>query len=368
MERLLQRGTALAVLVERWTSHGLWVISRSDREYPSRYKSYLQHASPPVLFGVGEVSLLQRGGLAVVGSRSPSEEDLEFARRVGTQCASQQIAVISGAAKGIDSEAMQAVVDQDGRAVGVLAEGLARASVSSRYHDALLDGHLTLISPYEPDSRWFAYAAMDRNKLVYGLADAALVVSSGDETGGTWAGATEALRHKRISIYVRANGGSSDGNKKLIQAGARAFSDESLNNLTTLFQQSPVPAPLFEQSGQETAVPNEPNGKDISATTAERTEVILQPESKEIGLDVPLSKEHQPKIDPYEYVVKIIPMVLSEPQDEREFARVLHVVPTQAKAWLKRAVDDGIVHRLTKPVRYIADSARVSVFANQKRS
>src|SRR4051812_23467932 len=84
VESLLERGTALAVLVERWISHGLWVISRGDPEYPNRYKSYLQHASPPVLFGVGEVSALQCGGLAIVGSRDASDKELEFARRVGT--------------------------------------------------------------------------------------------------------------------------------------------------------------------------------------------------------------------------------------------------------------------------------------------
>jgi hypothetical protein len=121
---LLERGTALAVLVERWVSHGLWVISRGDPEYPNRYKNYLQHAAPPILFGVGDISVLQCGGLAVVGSRNSSEEELEFARCVGSKCASQQISVISGAAKGIDSESMQAVLDQGGRAIGVLAEGL----------------------------------------------------------------------------------------------------------------------------------------------------------------------------------------------------------------------------------------------------
>src|SRR6185312_1006143 len=162
---------------------------------------------------------------------------LEFARRVGTKCASQRIPVISGAAKGIDSESMQATVDQGGRAIGVLAEGLGRASVAPRYHDAILDGHLTLISPYEPDSRWFAYTAMDRNKLVYGLADAALVVTSGDEKGGTWAGAIEALKNKKIPVYVRTNEELPPGNRKLIQSGARPFSDESMDDISLTFQQ-----------------------------------------------------------------------------------------------------------------------------------
>lgn len=361
VESLLERGTALAVLVERWTSHGLWVIGRGDPEYPNRYKNYLQHAAPPVLFGVGEASVLQLGGLAIVGSRDASDEELVFARRVGAECASQEIPVISGAAKGIDSESMQATVDQGGRAVGVLAEGLGRASVAPRYHDAILDGHLTLISPYEPDSRWFAYTAMDRNKLVYGLADAALVVSSGDEKGGTWSGAVEALKHKRVPVYVRTNEGSPAGNKKLIQAGARSFSEESMGAISLMFQQSPVTAPLFEQPSQET-IPANGAASSGKAIPSEDPQV----EQTQMSSDAGPTENHP--IDPYEYVAKLIPVLLSEPTDERVFAQSLNVVPTQAKAWLKRAVDEGLVRRLTKPIRYVADNTGASFFAGHKHS
>jgi predicted Rossmann fold nucleotide-binding protein DprA/Smf involved in DNA uptake len=287
---------------------------------------------------------------------------------VGFTCAAQKISVLSGAAKGIDSESMQAAVDQGGRAVGVLAEGLGRTSVLPRYHDALMEGHLTLISPYEPESRWFAHTAMDRNKLVYGLADAALVVSSGDEKGGTWAGATEALRHKRIPVYVKVCGELPAGNRKLIHAGARAFSEESWDDLSKLYQQSPVAAPLFEQLSEHSVSANGSESKAISVPAAERPGVILQAEQIRTSSAALLSEKQQLQVDPYEYVVKVIPVLLSEPQDESAFAQALHVVPTQAKAWLKRAVDEGIVRRLTKPVRYVADSANGSFLAGPGRS
>src|SRR5688572_13253352 len=44
VERLLDRGAALGIVVERWTSRGLWVLSRSDDAYPERLKSYLGKA------------------------------------------------------------------------------------------------------------------------------------------------------------------------------------------------------------------------------------------------------------------------------------------------------------------------------------
>lgn len=47
---------------------------------------------------------------------------------------------------------------------------------------------------------------------------------------------------------------------------------------------------------------------------------------------------------------------------------LLHVLPAQARVWLKRAVDDGVVCRLTKPVRYVANSVQPSLLAGEKRS
>lgn len=115
VERLLDRGAALGIMTERWTSRGLWVLSRSDDGYPNRLKSYLGQAAPPLLYGAGEPRLLQAGGLSIVGSRDASDEDIEFARSVAAACASQDIAVISGGARGVDLEAMAAGFEAGGK-------------------------------------------------------------------------------------------------------------------------------------------------------------------------------------------------------------------------------------------------------------
>jgi predicted Rossmann fold nucleotide-binding protein DprA/Smf involved in DNA uptake len=117
---LLERGTALALIVERWERSGLWVISRCDGCYPERLKRYLGQAAPPLLYGVGSKILLNCGGLAVVGSRDRLDEDGEFARRVGEHCAQEGIAIISGAAKGIDRDAMAGTLNLGGWAVSAM--------------------------------------------------------------------------------------------------------------------------------------------------------------------------------------------------------------------------------------------------------
>src|SRR5258708_3474751 len=72
--KLLRRGTALGVAFERWERAGLWIIARSERDYPLRLKARLQSQSPPILFGCGDRRLLGKSSVAIVGSRNASEE------------------------------------------------------------------------------------------------------------------------------------------------------------------------------------------------------------------------------------------------------------------------------------------------------
>ncbi len=343
VEQLLDRGTALAIMTERWTNSGIWVVSRGEDAYPTRYKSYLQHKAPPLLYGVGEQEVLQCGGLAVVGSREASEEDLEFARSIGATCAAQRVGVVSGAAKGIDSAAMMSAIEQGGRSVGVLAEGLGRASVASRFREAIIEGGLTLISPFDPDSRWFAFSAMERNKLVYALADAALVVACSDDKGGTWSGANEALRHAQVPVFVKNTGEAPNGNRKLLQMGAREFPSDGWSDIVGLFRTAAKPAPLFEV--QEALGAGEV--PDSRAPDLQDDASTLEPESRS-------SPNCAPDLDAYPRVLEILLEVLKDPHDARSVAQVLDIVPAQAQAWLRRAVSEGSVRKLTKPVRYVA--------------
>src|SRR5205085_5447256 len=310
---------------------------------------------PPLLYGVGDQAGLQDGGLAIVGSRDAGEEDLQFARDVAAACSGQKLTVISGAAKGIDSEAMMASLDRGGKAIGVLAEGLGRASIASQYHEALVEGRLTLVSSFEPESRWFAFKAMDRNKLIYALGDAALVVCSLDDKGGTWSGASEALKQDRVPIWVKTTGTVPPGNRKLLRAGARPFSFEKpWDNLARLLQEPASTAlPLLQDQifvngdssrTEEPAIQEQDSGKPIPIRTAS------EPGEQQAGTDA------------YAHVVPLILDALTEPQDEKSLAAALNILPSQAKAWLKRAANEGKVRKVGKPVRYVAVKGAMPLF------
>jgi predicted Rossmann fold nucleotide-binding protein DprA/Smf involved in DNA uptake len=94
IEALLGRGTALGLALDRWERAGLWVMTRSDPDYPDRLKRRLRSGSPPVLFGCGNRNLLANGGLAVVGSRETEEPELAFAARLGAEAAAQGLSIV----------------------------------------------------------------------------------------------------------------------------------------------------------------------------------------------------------------------------------------------------------------------------------
>jgi predicted Rossmann fold nucleotide-binding protein DprA/Smf involved in DNA uptake len=362
---LLDRGAALALVVERWERSGLWVISRSDSCYPERLKRYLGQAAPPLLYGVGSKDLLNRGGLVVVGSRDRSEEDGEFARRVGEHCAKEGTAIISGAAKGIDRDAMSGALEAGGWALGVLAEGLAKTATSGQYRSGLVSDRLTLVSPYDPDSRWFAYTAMDRNKLLYGLSDAALVVASSADNGGTWAGACEALQHGRVKVFVKSTGTIAPGNPKLLRMGGIPFPEEPWENVRALFTAPEQKnGQLFSPTAQQSPPMEERNdvvveGDNDNPVSAEQSASAAVPSFSDTVKpteETPPPATAERCCDAYSLVIEQMSDLLNEPQTDEWLANKMCVRAAQIKDWLARGVREGRITKLKKPVRYVAHS------------
>jgi predicted Rossmann fold nucleotide-binding protein DprA/Smf involved in DNA uptake len=214
---LLGRAAALGLAMEKWERAGLWVLTRSDPIYPSRLKRLLKTGSPPLLFGCGNAALLNRGGLAVVGSRNADEADLAYAAQLGRLAAAQGRSIVSGAARGVDEAAMLGALEGEGTVIGVLADSLLRTAMSARYRHGLKSGNVVLVSPFYPEAGFNVGNAMGRNKYIYCLADAAVVVTSASGSGGTWSGAIENMRQGWVPLWVRSTADAASGN--MVRAG-----------------------------------------------------------------------------------------------------------------------------------------------------
>jgi hypothetical protein len=123
--------------------------------------------------------------------------------------------------RGVDQWAMAAALAEEGQAVGILADSLERTIRGPDVRGHVGNECLTLLTPFSPGAGFSVGNAMARNKLIYALADYALVVASDAEKGGTWAGATEALQQKWAPVFVCAGDDFPKGNQLLEKRGAR---------------------------------------------------------------------------------------------------------------------------------------------------
>lgn len=345
LERLLGRGFLLAQAIERWQARTIWVVSRADSNYPRRLKARLKEEAPPVLYGCGEATILEMGGLAIVGSRHVEDALLEYTERIGRLAAAAHRTVISGGARGIDQAAMRGALEAGGSVVGVLADSLERAVLVRDNREALMGGRLVFISPYDPAAGFNVGHAMQRNKLVYALADAALVVNSDYENGGTWAGAVEQLGKLRlVPVYVRSGQNPGKGLEALRRMGARPWPDPTTTDA------------FVETLSLETRLENGGRAQE---------ELSFQPndgpeESDDVGSDrwssnLPVSGIATVTAGPAEALfgkVKELLEQMETPKSDAEVAVDLQVSRTQAREWLQRLVREGVLEKVSKPTRY----------------
>ncbi len=344
---LLNRAGALGLAVEKWQRTGLWILIRADADYPSRLKKHLQTDSPPVLFGCGNRQLLDQGGIAVVGSRHASPEDLAFTTRLGAEAASQGLSIISGGARGVDETAMLGALAREGTAVGVLSDSLLRAATSAKYRPSLLNGNLALISPFNPEAGFEVGNAMARNKYIYCLADAAIVIAADREQGGTWHGAVENLKHGWTPLWVKSHPDPASGNAELTRRGGRELPAAPCDLVALCVREA---APAVDHSLALVAEPAPPTLKPHEASTP-ATDTVLD------------------NLDFYQlFLRRLRTLTAKTPATDQELLIRFDIGKPQLRDWLKRAMEEGQVKKLSKPVRYQWRSARPeqnSFFANQ---
>ena len=398
VEFLLGRGTAMALALERWARGGLWVISRGDEAYPQRLKRRLKNAAPPLLYGAGDKALLDKGGLAIIGSRDVSPAGESYTRAIAARCANEGLAVVSGGARGVDAAAMQGATEAGGYCIGVLPSDLLKTSVNRQNRIGLQEGRLVLVSPFYPEAGFNAGNAMGRNRYIYTLADHALVINSALRSGGTWQGAIENLKHGWVPLYVRTPG-EGDGNAALVAEGALPFAltPDSPDTLIGLFGAQAVSQPL---SGDETAdaqqsllapgagalaeaapsesppvsaqeeLPPQPGPEALAVHPTAATDLLagsfVEDPSRTTGPTIDESAAAEEPVpvgsggialDMYaDFSDKLESLLGGEALSEEEVATQLCLEKSQAKAWLKRAIGDGLVEKLKKPVRYALSS------------
>lgn len=178
---------------------------------------------PSYLFARGNLELLSTPAIGMCGSRRASERGLDAARLCGETVAQRGWHVVSGYAKGVDTETHLAALRVGGNTVIVLAEGILHFRPKRAFDGLAFNSRTVLVlSQFPPTQRWTAGAAMTRNGLIVTLGGALVVIEAG-ETGGTLAAGRQALSLHRPVFALEFSDGPRKGNQALIEDGARAL-------------------------------------------------------------------------------------------------------------------------------------------------
>ena len=236
--------------LDQLQGQNIQVICDFEPEYPEILVDVAN--PPPVICIAGRILPVDEPAVAIVGTRSPSEEGFQMTRKLGAALAKQKITVVSGLALGCDTGGHEGALSAGGRTIAVLGSGILVIHPRSNLELAReIAEHGAVISEQPPTAEASVGRLMARNRLQSGLSRAIIVVESG-ESGGSMETAKTARRQGRLVCAVDWPQITAKriGNRKLLTEGARPISDpEQIAGLATAihFHQQ---QPEREQTGE----------------------------------------------------------------------------------------------------------------------
>ena len=213
--------------LRRGASRDCIPLTRITPGYPIVVRKRLGLDAPGCLWCKGDLSLLGRPMIALVGSRMLNRANEAFAREVGRQAAEQGYTLVSGNAVGADQTAQQACLEAGGTVISVLATELDQR----REKDGVLylaeDGF---------DHPFSAQRALSRNRVIHSLGCKVLAAQASLEKGGTWDGCVRNLRFGWSPVFCFDDG--SEAAKRLEQMGATLIGMNDLTNFEALLPEN----------------------------------------------------------------------------------------------------------------------------------
>ena len=246
--------------------HGVRLVPFTAADYPAALAELPD--APVVLYQRGEMpeAVLR---LSVVGSRSPTPYGRKVARGLASHMAARGIDVVSGGARGIDTAAHEAAVNEEGRTVAVLGSGLLRPYPDENealFEKIAASGALVSEFPLEQEPK--AENFPRRNRLISGLSAAVIVVEAAERSGSLiTAGLALEQGREVMAIPGRVDSHKSGGCNRLIQQGAKLV--QNIGDI--LDELSPLYLPAVGRDPAEAASAAAPN---LSGLTADESDVI----------------------------------------------------------------------------------------------
>ena len=176
---------------------GVTVITRLDNRFPRKLREQLGARCPAALFCRGDLRLLQRPCISVVGSRHLAQPGAQFAAQAGCLAAKEGFTLCSGDAMGADRTAQEACLSNGGSVLIFPATELVYCPVRENVLYAAEGGF---------ELGFSAQRALGRNRFIHAMGEKTLVAQTGFGKGGTWSGSLDNLQHEYSPLFVFDDG------------------------------------------------------------------------------------------------------------------------------------------------------------------
>jgi predicted Rossmann fold nucleotide-binding protein DprA/Smf involved in DNA uptake len=184
--------------------------------------------SPGVLWAKGDVTLLSRPAVAVIGSRDLRPENRKFAEEAGRQIARHGYVLISGNARGADKTAQDAALEAGGSVISIVADSLQRKP---------LVRNVLYLSLDDFDAAFSTQRALHRNHVIHTMGLLTIACQCNLGKGGTWDGMLANLRHGWTPVCMFRDG--SDAMADLQNRGVQPVTIQELCDLDALTVRNP---------------------------------------------------------------------------------------------------------------------------------
>jgi len=177
---------------------------------------------PPLLFVMGDLALLGRPAVAVVGSRDNSAYGAEVCRAIAGGAAAAGLCIVSGMARGLDAAAHRAALDAEGATIGILGNGLGVVyPAANRPLYEMMAARGLLLTEFAPGERPGVGAFPRRNRLISGLARVTVVIEAAAGSGALITVGTALAQGKDVmAVPGNVTSATSVGTNQLIRDGA----------------------------------------------------------------------------------------------------------------------------------------------------
>ncbi len=217
---------------------GATIIVHGDAAYPPALHDLTAceqadiTPAPPVLYALGNLDLLRRPAVAIVGTRHATATGLRAAERIARDCADAGVLIVSGLARGIDAAAHAGALGISGATAAVIGTGLDVAyPADHRGMQGRIARAGLLLTESPPGQRATRGSFPERNRLIAALAQLTIVVEAGHKSGALLTARAANMLNRAVAAVPGAfDSASCLGSNGLLRDGAHviATTDDAL--------------------------------------------------------------------------------------------------------------------------------------------